>query len=83
ELVKGGDGTVYADSAYRSRGSMAMLRRKKVKARICQKGSRGKPLTKVQKRENRKKSGIRARAEHVFGAQVYQMGADRIATIAS
>ncbi|MBK1884924.1 transposase, partial [Luteolibacter pohnpeiensis] len=31
ELVKGGDGTVYADSAYRSRGSMAMLRRKKVK----------------------------------------------------
>lgn len=81
DLVKEGDVTVYADSAYRSRGSMAMLRRKKVKARICQKGSRGKPLTKAQKRANRRKSRIRARAEHVFGAQAWQMGADRIATI--
>jgi IS5 family transposase len=81
DLVGEGDGTVYADSAYRSRGSMAMLRGMKVKARICQKGSKGKPLSAAQKRENRKKSRVRARAEHVFGTQAWQMKADRIATI--
>lgn len=81
DLVAEGDGTVYADSAYRSRDSMAMLRGKKLKARICQKGTKGKPLTAAQKRANRAKSRVRARGEHVFGAQAWQMGADRIRTI--
>jgi len=81
DLVGEGDGTVYADSAYRSKASMAMLRRKGVKARICQKGGKGKPLNARQKRANRKKSRVRARAEHVFGTQTWQMKADRISTI--
>ncbi|MBB5352997.1 IS5 family transposase [Haloferula luteola] len=81
DLVEEGNGTVDADSAYRSRGSMPMLRRKRVKTRICQKGSKGKPLSAAQKRENRRKSRVRARAEHVFGTQARQMRADRIATI--
>lgn len=81
ELIDGDEGTVYADSAYRSRESMTMLRGKKVKARLCQKGSRGKPLTAAQKRANRVKSKIRARGEHIFGAQSWQMKADRLRTI--
>ncbi|MBK1880992.1 transposase [Luteolibacter pohnpeiensis] len=82
DLVKEGEGTVDAESAYWSRGLLTILRRKKVQARICQKGAKGKPLTKAQKSENRKNSRIRARAEHVFDAQLWQMGADQIATIA-
>lgn len=80
ELVSEGDGAVWADSAYRSRASLAMLRGKKVKARICQKGTKGKPLTDSRKRANRQKSRIRARVEHVF-ATLGQMVADRIRTI--
>ncbi len=81
ELLDEGDGTVWADSAYRSKGSMAMLRGKKLRARLCQKGTKNKPLTEKQKRENRKKSRIRARVEHVFGHQTYRMKAHAIRTI--
>lgn len=81
DLIEEGDGMVHADSAYRSTKSMEMLRKKKVKARICQKGTKGKPLTASQKKANRKKSRKRARVEHIFGTQAWQMGADRIATI--
>ena len=38
-----------------------------LKGEICEKGYRGKPLTDEQKEENRKKSTIRSRVEHVFG----------------
>ena len=79
-LVAKGDGTVWADSAYRSRESLGMLRKKKVKAQINQKGQKGRPLTEAQQRENRQKSRVRARVEHVFGYQANTMGADRIRT---
>lgn len=81
ELLDESDGTAWADSAYRSKESLRMLRGKGIRARICQKGTRKKPLTKRQKRENRKKSRVRARVEHVFGFQTHVMGADRIRTI--
>lgn len=81
DLIEEGDGTVYADSAYRSRASMAMLRAKRVKARICRKASKGRPLSAAQKRANREKSRLRARGEHVFATQAWQMKADRISTI--
>ena len=34
---------------------------------VCEKGYRGHPLTEKQKENNRKKSSIRSRVEHVFG----------------
>lgn len=74
------DGTVYADSACRSKESMAWLRKNKMKARLCQKGSKGRPLTRAQKRSKRLKSRIRARVEHVFGSTA-QMRADFIRTL--
>lgn len=81
ELLEIDDLKVYGDSAYRSKASMSMLRRKKLKARLCQKGTKNKALTPSQKRENRKKSQVRCRVEHIFGIQSWQMGADWISTI--
>lgn len=55
----------FADSAYV--GSEETLQRYGLKDEICEKSYRGKPLTEEQKEENRKKSTIRSRVEHVFG----------------
>ena len=59
---------------------MGHLRKLKIKAHICQKGQKDKPLTSAQKRANRIKSKIRARVEHIFGA-IAQMGGDRLRSI--
>ena len=80
DLLERGDLSVHADSAYRSKAIMKALRSLKIKALICQKGQKDKPLTAAQKRANRKKSKTRARVEHVFGAMA-QMGADRLRSI--
>lgn len=80
QMLQPADGVVYADSAYRSESSLKWLREHKIKARINQKGSRGRALSRSQKRSNRSKSRIRARVEHIFAAG-RQMGADVIRTI--
>ena len=67
ELVATGDGEVYADSAYRSAEAEAMLARKQVTSQIHERAYRNRPLTDVQQENNRRKSKIRARIEHVFG----------------
>ena len=41
---------------------------------MCEKGTRGKPLSEDQKVSNRTKSKVRARVEHVFGAQAAMGG---------
>ncbi|UTC74400.1 transposase [Treponema sp. OMZ 792] len=48
---------------------------------ICERGARGKPLTKKQKISNRKKSKIRARVEHVFGFMTNSMKGIYVRTI--
>jgi len=48
-------------------GQEETLQRYELKDEICEKGYRGKPLTDEQREENRKKSVIRSRVEHVFG----------------
>lgn len=63
----------YADSAYRSKEQEERLQANEIESQVCEKGTRGKPLTEEQKASNRQKSKIRARVEHVFGAQA-QMG---------
>ena len=40
---------VYADSAYHSTEREAVLAAQNIQSQICEKGSRGHPLTKVQK----------------------------------
>jgi len=58
---------LYGDSAYRSDKIEKMLKRKRIKSQIHEKGYRGNELTEIQKNSNRKKSKIRARIEHIFG----------------
>lgn len=55
----------FVDSAYV--GQEETLQKYGLKDEICEKGYRGNPLTDEQREENRKKSVIRSRVEHVFG----------------
>lgn len=70
----------YADSAYRSQEHEEKLAATNMPSRICEKGTRGHPLTEAQKEANRIKSKVRARVEHIFGAQA-QMGGHIVRTI--
>ena len=72
--------TVYADSAYRSKEKEQQLAKDCIPSQVCEKGTRNHPLTEEQKKSNRKKSKVRARVEHVFGAQA-QMGGHTVNTI--
>jgi len=54
--------TVYADSAY-----VGQELPENITQEICERAYRNKPLTDEQKEENRRKSKVRARIEHVFG----------------
>jgi IS5 family transposase len=60
---------VYADSAYRSAEIQAKLKARGFRSRIHRRGSRNHPLSTAQEDANRSKSKVRARVEHVFGAQ--------------
>ena len=81
-LMRGNTGAgVWADPAYRSVEMEARLRACKLKSHIHRKGKRGKPLTEQAKSSNRTKSSVRARVEHVFGAQTNDMGGTLLRTI--
>lgn len=58
---------LYGDSAYRSAEIEQLLKEKKIKSMIHEKGYRNNPLTDKQKKRNKTKSKIRVRVEHVFG----------------
>ena len=61
------DGSVYADSAYRSAEAEALLTEKAVVSQIHERAYRNRPLTEAQKESNRQKSKVRVRIEHIFG----------------
>lgn len=65
---------VWADSAYRSAEIEAKLEEKGLNSRVQRKGHRNKPLSEREKRGNKTRSKVRARVEHVFGAQSNDMG---------
>jgi IS5 family transposase len=72
-LVEAGkDKIIYADSGYVGEAVQACIPAG-VKNRIHEKGKRNKPLTKQQEKENKAKSHIRVRAEHVFGMMTNTM----------
>jgi transposase, IS5 family len=72
---------VYADSAYRSAATEAKLKARGFKSRIHVRAARNRPLSQAQEATNRKKSKIRARIEHVFGAQETAPGGRIVRTI--
>lgn len=72
---------LYADAAYVGEPIRLLLRACKVKDRRHRKAYMNKPLSEYQKRQNRHKSRIRARVEHVFGAFSMQMSDIRVRSI--
>ena len=73
DLSKRGDGTVYGDSAYRSEEIEKDLTDKGVASQIHERAYRGQSLTEQQIQNNRSKSRIRVRIEHVFGFMTQSM----------
>jgi transposase, IS5 family len=72
---------VFADSAYRSAETEATLKARGFKSRIHVRAARSHPLSKTEEEANRKKSRVRARVEHVFGAQQTSPGGRIVRTI--
>ncbi len=72
---------VFADSAYRSAETEEKLKKQGLNSRIHKRGVRGRPLSKQQQDANRKKSKVRARVEHIFGAQENAPGGRIVRTI--
>ena len=72
---------VFGDSAYRSAGTEALLKAQGFRSRIHVRATRGHPLSKARAAANRVKSRIRARIEHVFGAQETAPGGRLVRTI--
>lgn len=62
------DEAAYADSAYVGKELPQNVRNE-----VCEKGYRNKPLTEEQKKNNRRKSKIRCRIEHVFAYMTMSM----------
>ncbi|MGL5915510.1 MAG: IS5 family transposase, partial [Culicoidibacterales bacterium] len=62
QLLDGHHVTVYADSAY-----IGQTLPDHIKQEVCERAFRNKPLTEKQVENNRLKSKIRCRVEHVFG----------------
>ena len=57
---------LFADSAYGGRQQLEEIESFGMIPEVCEKGTRGKPLTEEQKESNRIKSKTRCRIEHVF-----------------
>lgn len=72
---------VWAGSAYWSAETEAKLKQKGLKSRVQRKGHRNKPLTEREKGGNKTRSKVRARVEHVFGAQSNDMGGTLVRNI--
>src|SRR5208337_5099780 len=72
---------VYADSAYRSAETEAKLSLRGLRSRVHQRANRNHPLSQAQDNANRQKSRVRARIEHVFGAQQNSLGGRIVRTI--
>jgi len=65
---------IHGDSAYTGSAVDGILRKAGIIPQIIKRSVRGKPLTEEEKAENRIKSKIRCRVEHVFGFIKNSMG---------
>jgi len=75
------DPGIWADSAYRSEETEQVLQDAGYESHICEKGQRNQPLTDEQQANNRLRSKVRSRVEHIFGFQENSMGRKFIRTI--
>jgi IS5 family transposase len=57
----------YADSAYTGEAQEKIISDKEMNNKVCEKGYRNHPLSDEQKNNNREKSRVRSRVEHIFG----------------
>ena len=73
-LSKNTSGDLWADSAYRSQANEEKLAAVGLRSHIHKKGQRNKPLSEAQQRANIRKSKVRVRVEHVFGAMTNEQG---------
>jgi transposase, IS5 family len=74
-LVKPGDPTTYADSAYAGEPSRAIMKERGVEFKPIDRPWRNRPLNGTQKRINKARSRTRVRVEHVFATMVMSMRA--------
>ncbi|MBB4268289.1 IS5 family transposase [Roseospira visakhapatnamensis] len=72
---------VWADSAYRSAETEEKLADRGLRSRIHRKAHRNRPLGEHEKKGNRTRSKVRARVEHIFGAQTNDMGGTLVRSI--
>jgi IS5 family transposase len=59
--------TLHGDSAYSGKEQVSVIEQHKMINKVHEKGYRNRPLTQEQKENNREKSRIRVRVEHIFG----------------
>jgi IS5 family transposase len=71
----------FADSAYTGESQEAIIEKKGMENQVCEKGARNRPLTEEQKANNREKSRVRSRVEHIFGFMEMSMNGMFINTI--
>lgn len=71
----------FADSAYTGEKIETELINRGYIPEICEKGYRNKPLNDSQKVDNRIKSSVRSRIEHIFGEQKMRMGNEILRSI--
>lgn len=74
-------GAVWADSAYRAAEIFELLEKWGLREHVQRKGYRGHPLSDWEKQGNRTRAKVRARVEHIFGAQVMRAGTLVVRTI--
>jgi len=75
ELIEKGDPETYVDSAYTGKTCEAIFADREVQAKPIERAYRNKPLNGTQKRNNRARSRIRVRVEHVFATMRMSMRA--------
>jgi IS5 family transposase len=67
DMLSGDESSVYADSAYLSRGHNDWLSEREIENRIIKRAYRNRPLDKSDRQFNRLHSGVRCTVERVFG----------------
>ena len=75
------DDEIWADSAYLSIAIVSVLEMMGFESHINERAYRNHPLTEAQIADNRERSKIRAKVEHVFGSMVNEMGGKAIRAI--
>ena len=73
ELIAEGDPTTYVDSAYVGERCEKIFAERNVQAKPIERAYRNKPLNGSQERNNRARSKIRVRVEHVFATMRMSM----------